>query len=288
MDIHFTKMQGAGNDFVLLEAKKINSDWTQMAVDMCDRHYGIGADGLLVLLPSQLAKFRMRMFNPDGSEAEACGNGLRCIAKYILDMGLADAGVEELFVETLGGVRGVKFNKTKGEAIEIQVSMGAPKFDAQDIPVIVDSEEDNVVDIKPILQKQISLGSRELLLNLVSMGNPHAIYFEQYPISGFPLFQIGPEVEQHKVFPNRINFEVANILNQNQIEARVWERGVGETLACGSGACAVAVAAQILGYIGSEVSIKLPGGTLAVKWDKKGEVQLSGPTETVFTGKWSR
>jgi len=328
--MNFTKVQGTGNDFILVEASEANlEDWSQMAVAMCNRHFGIGADGLLVLLPSHLADFQMHIFNPDGSEAEACGNGLRCLTKYVidkgllsrkiegasplqnlslplsfegegdkggevdkesLDMGLANTGAQEILVETVAGIRKVKFHKEViyrgGEVVRIQVSMGEPKFGAKDIPVVIEPKEGNLVDIKPILSYSITVGGRELLLHFISMGNPHAIYFWQHPVSDFPLSQLGPEVEQHKMFPNRVNFEVANVISRQQIEARVWERGVGETLACGSGACAVAVAAQLLGYIDNKVEIKLPGGALEVEWDKAGEVLLGGSAEIVFTGEW--
>jgi len=282
--MNFTKVQGAGNDFILVEASEVNPDWSQVAVAMCDRHFGVGADGLLVLLPSHLADFQMRIFNPDGSEAEACGNGLRCLAKYVIDMELANTGAQEILVKTVAGIRKVKIYRARGKLTKIQAGMGKPKLGAKDIPVVI---EPGLVDIKPVLSYSITIGGRELLLNFVSMGNPHAIYFRQHPVSGFPLSQLGPEIEQHKIFPNRVNFEVANVISRRQIEVRVWERGVGETLACGSGACAVAVAAQLLGYIDNKVEIKLPGGILDVEWDRVGEVLLGGPTEIVFTGEWS-
>ncbi len=283
--MNFTKLQGAGNDFILVEGSEVDPDWPQMAVAMCDRHFGIGADGLLVLLPSHLADFQMHIFNADGSEAEACGNGLRCLAKYVIDMGLANTGAQEILVETVAGIRKVKIYRARGKLTKIQAGMGKPKLGAKDIPVVI---EPGLVDIKPMLSYFITIGGRELLLNFVSMGNPHAIYFGQHPVSDFPLSQLGPEIEQHKIFPNRVNFEVANVISRQQIEARVWERGVGETLACGSGACAVAVAAQLLGYIDNKVDIKLPGGTLEVEWGKIGEVLLGGPAEIVFTGEWSK
>jgi len=283
----FTKLQGAGNDFILVEASEINLDWSQMAVVMCDRHFGIGADGLLVLLLSHLADFQMHIYNADGSEAEACGNGLRCLVKYVVDMELANTRAQEILVETVAGIRKVKLHYEGEEVVRIQVSMGKPKFGAKDIPVVIKPKEGNLVDIKSMLSYHVSVGSRELLLNFVSMGNPHAIYFWQHPVSDFPLSQLGPEIEQLKMFPNRVNFEVANVISRQQIEARVWERGVGETLACGSGACAVAVAAQLLGYTDNKVDIKLPGGTLEVEWDGVGEVLLGGPAEIVFTGEWA-
>jgi len=284
--MNFTKMQGAGNDFILVEASEINLDWPQMAMAMCDRHFGIGADGLLVLLPSRLADFQMHIFNADGSEAEACGNGLRCLVKYVVDMGLANTGAQEILVETIAGIRKARIHRAMGKLTKIQISMGKPKFGAEDIPVVMETREGNLVDITSVLSHHVSIEGRELLLNFVSMGNPHAIYFGQHPVSNFPLSQLGPQIEQHKMFPERVNFEVARIISRKQIEARVWERGAGETLACGSGACAITAAAQMLGYIDNKVDIKLPGGTLEVEWDRVGEVLLGGPTEIVFAGEW--
>ena len=252
---------------------------------MCDRHFGVGGDGLLLVLPSNIADFRMHMFNPDGSEAEACGNGLRCLARYVLDRGLVKT--QEILVETLAGIRKIRVHKAVDGAAKIQVSMGEPKFGAKDIPVVIEPDKNLVSPIKPILDYPIAIKDRELSLSLVSMGNPHAVYFEQHSISDFPLSRLGPEVEQLAIFPNRVNFEVARVIDRDQIEARVWERGVGETLACGSGACAVAVAAQLHGYIDNRVDIKLPGGILEIEWDRGGEVFLSGPAEVVFTGEWS-
>jgi diaminopimelate epimerase len=290
--MNFTKVQGAGNDFILVETKDIECDWPQMARTMCDRHFGIGADGLLLLLASDIADFRMRMFNPDGFEAEACGNGLRCLAKYIIDRGLQAGKFKEaltlqnqILIETMAGIRMVKLNKI-GESIKIQVGMGTPKFGAGDIPVVIELGEGNLVDIKPMLSNSVVIDGKELRLNFVSMGNPHAVYFWQKPVADFPLSQVGPKVEHLAIFPNRVNFEVANVVSRQQIETRVWERGAGETLACGTGACAVAVAAQLYGYTDNEVDIKLPGGILQAEWDKAGEVFLSGPAEVVFTGEW--
>jgi len=282
--MNFTKMQGAGNDFILVEASNLNRDWPQTAIAMCDRHFGVGSDGLLLVLPSNIADFRMGMFNPDGSEAEVCGNGLRCLARYVLDKGLVKT--QEILVETLAGVRKVRVHKAGDGTARIQVSMGEPKFGAKDIPVVIAPDENSLLPIEPMLDYPVTIKDRELSLSLVSMGNPHAVYFEQHSISDFPLSRLGPEVEQLAIFPDRVNFEVARVINREQIEARVWERGVGETLACGSGACAVAVAAQLHGYIDNRVDIKLPGGILEVDWDRGMEVFLSGPAEVVFTGEW--
>jgi diaminopimelate epimerase len=282
----FTKMQATGNDFILVEASEVNRDWSRMAIAMCDRHFGIGGDGLLVVSPSDKADLCMREFNLDGSEAEACGNGLRCVAKYAAYSGLVGVGAHQISVETIAGVRQAKLYRTGKKITSIQVSMGEPRFGAKDIPVLIEPSQGEAVGIMPILDYSLTVDGKELLLNIVSMGNPHAVCFWQHPVADFPLSQLGPEVERHRVFPNRINFEVANVINRQRIETRVWERGVGETLACGSGACAVTVAAQLHGYIGNKVDIKLPGGILNVEWDGVGEVLLSGSAKVVFTGEW--
>jgi len=285
--MNFTKLQGAGNDFILIEeSRDASRDWSQMATVMCNRHFGIGADGLLLLLPSSVAACRMREFNPDGSEAEACGNGLRCLAKYVMTVKPASVQAQEILIQTMAGIRKCKPYQGENNTTRIQVSMGQPKFKAEDIPVLIRPGKGNVVDIKSLLSYSITIADESLPLNFVSMGNPHAIYFGQQPVAEFPLSRVGPKVEHHEVFPQRTNFEVARIINRRQIEVRVWERGVGETLACGSGACAVAVAAQLHGYTGSKVTVALPGGTLDVEWDGAGEVLLGGPAEIVFSGEW--
>jgi diaminopimelate epimerase len=281
----FTKMQGLGNDFVLLEADEAPSEWSQLAIAMCDRHFGIGADGLLLVLPSEVADFKMRVFDPDGTEAEACGNGLRCLVKYVLEKGLIKTATRQIMVETMAGIREVKIEGTGERVTTIKVSMGEPRFSASDIPVVIEPGGD-LVDIKKMLGYPVIIENTNLLLNLVSMGNPHAVYFWQRPVSVFPLSKLGPKVEHLPIFPSRVNFEVALVVDRKHIEARVWERGVGETLACGSGACAITIAAQLYGYIDKKVDIKLPGGTLDVEWNGTGEVFLSGPAEIVFSGEW--
>jgi diaminopimelate epimerase len=277
--MNFTKLQGAGNDFVLVEADEKRFDWSKLAKAVCHRHFGIGADGLLLLSLDKNA-LKMRMFNPDGSEAEACGNGLRCLVKYALDKGLISAKATKIPVETIAGVRKARLH-SEGKTIVIQTGMGEPKFGAKDIPLTLETSV-----AEPILDYPITIDGRKLVLSFVSMGNPHAVCFIEQPVADFPLSSIGPKVERHSLFPNRTNFEVARVLEEKLIEARVWERGVGETLACGSGACAVAVIARLHGYADNKVNIKLPGGTLSVEWDGIGEVSLSGPAEIVFSGEW--
>ncbi len=288
MTIKFTKLQSAGNDFVLVEAIKNDHDWSRLAKDICKRSYGVGADGLLLLLPSKVADLGMRVINADGSEAEACGNGLRCLVEYAVDNGLADAAADEVSIETIAGIRKARLIVKKGKADRIQVAMGKPEFEATKIPVLVEPGRGRMVDIKLLTDYPLVVEDKELMLSFVSMGNPHAIYFQERPVSEFPLSQIGPMIEKKRLFPRRVNFEVASVISRQQIDVRVWERGVGETLACGSGACAVAIAAQILGYVDNPVDINMPGGTLEITWDRVGEVMLSGVAETVFSGEWPK
>ncbi|MDD3994374.1 MAG: diaminopimelate epimerase [Dehalococcoidales bacterium] len=284
----FTKLQSVGNDFILIETADLTYDWSSLSKAMCDRKFGIGADGLLLLIPSLKADFGMRMFNPDGSESEACGNGLRCLIKYIADIKLAGREITNLNIDTISGVRKANYALKDGKADIIQASMGIPEFDAAKIPVSVDKHMGKNVASRLIADYPLTIDKNNLLLSFVSMGNPHAIYFQDEPLKDFPLTQIGPKVENDSLFPKRVNFEVARIANRGQVDVRVWERGAGETLGCGSGACAVAVASFLLGYTDNIVDIVLPGGKLSVEWDGESEVLLSGIAEIVFTGDWKK
>ncbi|HEY41253.1 MAG TPA: diaminopimelate epimerase [Dehalococcoidia bacterium] len=285
--MRFTKMQGAGNDFVLIEAGNSPADWSKLAMAICDRHYGVGADGLLVLLPSKKADFRMRIFNADGSEANACGNGLRCMVKHYID-GMPDgARLDNITVETQAGIRHARIHHTNGKVAQIQTGMGQPGIGLDNIQVDPENRAGATVDITSVMRYPINVAGTSLELYLVSMGNPHAVCFLDEPVAGFALSNIGPLVDRHEAFPEGINVEIVNLKTRDLVEARVWEHGVGETLACGSGACAISVAAKLLGYVGSQVDVRLPGGTLNVEWNSTGEVFLSGPAETVFTGDWA-
>ena len=285
--MRFSKLQATGNDFILIDARTMETDWTKLARTMCDRRFGAGADGLMLVQGSTIADLKMRLFNADGSEAEVSGNGLRCFAKYAIDKGLIGItpsgrgpSNRSLTVETLSGVRKLKAYMSGNKVSRAEVDMGMPRFRPEEIPVKVK------VDIIPILDYPLEIDGNRLTLSILSMGNPHAVSFLSRPVAGFPLADAGPKVERHTMFPRRTNFEVAKVLNRGKIEARVWERGVGETLACGSGASAIAVAAQLLGYVDERVDIMLPGGTLTVSWDGVGEVLLAGTVEEVFAGEW--
>ena len=285
----FSKLQATGNDFILVDnlTGPGKGDWGELTQAMCDRHFGVGADGLILVQNSTSADLRMRIFNSDGSEVEVSGNGLRCFAKYAIEKGMigkmssrARQGNRTLTIETLSGIRKVKAYMSGNKVNQVEVNMGLPQFQREQIPVKVK------VDIIPILDYHLGIDGKKLTLSLLSMGNPHAVSFLSRPIADFPLAEIGPKVERHPMFPQRTNFEVARVLSRGKIEAKVWERGVGETLACGSGACAIAVVAQLLDYVDRQVDIIFEGGTVTVSWDRVGEVLLTGPVEEVFTGEW--
>jgi diaminopimelate epimerase len=273
----FSKLQATGNDFILVNAMNMERNWAELAQTMCQHHFGIGADGLILVQESTIADLKMRTFNPDGSEAEVCGNGLRCFAKYAIEKGVSGC---QLSVETLAGIRKVKAYMSGNEVNRVEVNMGMPQFQPEQIPFKAK------VDIIPILDYPLVIDGKELTLSLLSMGNPHAVSFLSQSLTDFPLAEIGPKVERYHMFPQRTNFAVARVLSKEEIEARVWERGVGETLACGSGACAVAVAAQLLNYVEQQVDIILKGGILTVSWDRVGDVLLAGPVKEIFRGEW--
>jgi len=283
--MRFSKLEATGNDFILIDARDKKLDWTKLARDMCHRHFGVGADGIITVMPSKMADLRMRIYNADGSEAQVSGNGLRCFAKYVIDGGLAKG--PELTVETLAGIRTIKTTRSGGKVNKAEVNMGTPRLKAAEIPTklpksgITSANKDTSIS-----ECSIPIDSRNLTLSFVSMGNPHAVYFDNEPVAFFPLVTIGEQVENHSMFPERTNFEVARVLGRDRIEARVWERGVGETLSCGSGACAIAVIAMLRKSVNSKVDIKLPGGTLTVKWDRVGEVYLEGPVKETYIGEW--
>jgi len=289
--MRFSKLQATGNDFILVDARTKEEEWSKLARAMCDRHFGAGADGLILVQNSTTADLKMHIFNSDGSEAEVSGNGLRCFAKYTIEKGLtgkissrAKQGNCSLTIETLSGVRKVKAYTSRNKVNRVEVNMGLPQFQPDQIPVKV--KVDIPIASGPILDYPLLIDGKKLTLSLLSIGNPHAVSFSSRPVADFPLAEIGPKVERHPMFPQRINFEVVRVLSRGKIEARVWERGVGETLACGSGACAIAVAAQLSGYAETQVDIMLEGGTLTISWDRVGEVLLTGPVEEVFTGEW--
>ncbi|MSQ61416.1 MAG: diaminopimelate epimerase [Dehalococcoidia bacterium] len=274
----FAKMHGTGNDFVVVDGRGAERDWPRLAIAMCDRHFGVGADGILVVEESAVAPLRMRMYNPDGSEAEMCGNGIRCFVKYAVEGGIV-AGVSPLAVETGVGVLEAEFWGGEGRVERVRVNLGPPHFAPEEVPVRVDGEG-------PVRDLAVDAGDRSFAVTCVSMGNPHAVTFLTEPVAAFPLETVGPRMEHHALFPRRTNFEIVRVLDREHLEMRVWERGAGMTMACGTGAAAVAVAARLHGFTGDTVAIELPGGWLDLAWDGEGPVYLSGPAVEVFRGVW--
>jgi diaminopimelate epimerase len=273
--LKFVKMQGTGNDFIMVDARNLDMDWSRLSIDMCKNHFGIGADGLITIDSTRGADLKMRIFNADGSEAQICGNGLRCFAKYAVDRKLVKG--PDLTIETAAGVKKVKTISDHGKVTQARVNMGKPMLNGKDIPVAIDRDG-------PILDQPVQVDGGEIELSFISMGNPHAVCFIKENVAKFPLLSVGPLVEHHSLFPQRTNFEIVNVVNGRSLQVRVWERGVGETLACGSGACAVAVVSRLKNITGENVDIMIPGGTLTVSWDGKGDVYLEGPVEEVFSG----
>ena len=247
---------------------------------MSDRHFGIGSDGLILLRDSEVADARMQMFNADGSEGLMCGNGIRCLVRFGLDIKALNTRRKTFDIETASGVLNVRPIWSGDLMTHASVSMGAPRLTASEIPVDVGNGDDRVIDYP------LSIAGHDLRLTCISMGNPHAVAFLEDPVEDFPLTEVGPQVEHSPIFPEGVNFEIVNVVDRNHIKVRVWERGSGITLACGTGACAAVVAARLHGLIDDEVTVELPGGELTVIWPGEEEVTMEGPVARVFEGDW--
>ena len=274
--LEFVKMHGLGNDYVYMDAiNQIIKDRNELAKKVSDRHFGIGSDGLILICKSNIADFRMQMFNSDGTEAEMCGNGIRCVGKFVYDNGFTNK--KNLTIETLAGIKKLELI-TKNEKVEaVKVDMGEPILEPEKIPVI--SKEIPVNDLN------LNIIDKNLKFTCVSMGNPHAITFIDENVNEFDVEKYGRLVEINEVFPKKTNVEFINIINKNKIKMRVWERGAGETLACGTGACASAVAAIINGYTDRNMIVELLGGNLEIEWNKNdNHIYMTGPAKIVFKG----
>ena len=274
----FTKMQGLGNDYVYGNCfkEKIENP-SELAVRISDRHFGVGSDGLIMINPSDKADFEMEMYNADGSRGEMCGNGIRCVAKYVYDYGLTDK--TSISVETLAGIKYLDLTVEDGKVSLVKVDMGRPELEPSRIPVVAGG--DRAVD------EPITVDGKEYRMTCVSMGNPHAVVYVDCDVKELPLEEIGPGFEHHERFPKRVNTEFVRVLDRKTVEMRVWERGSGETLACGTGACAVAVSSALNGLTEDEVTVKLLGGDLRIQWDRERDtVYMTGPAAVVFDGEW--
>lgn len=274
--IAFSKMHGAGNDYIYIDAtKQIPSDLSDLARKMSDVHFGIGSDGLVAILNSDVADFRMRMFNSDGSEAEMCGNATRCIAKYVYEKGLTDKTT--ITLETLAGVKILYLSVSNGVVDSVTVDMGAPQLKPELVPVASANTEVKIAEIETI-------GNKTYKITGVSMGNPHAVIFVD-DITDEMVLEEGPVLEVAEIFPRKANIEFAKVIDRNKIEMRVWERGTGETFACGTGACATAVAGVLNGLTDRKVELKLKGGSLFINWDEEtGHVLMTGPAAFICDG----
>jgi len=269
--IPFTKMHGTGNDFIVVDCMALElPDPAAFSIRYCHRRFGIGADQMLLLYPSKSADFTMKIFNADGSEVEMCGNGIRCFAKYIWDRNLS--GKQVLDVETLAGII-----RPERSGADVRVDMGEPILDPQKIPVNLQSQA-KAVDYP------LSIADREFNVTFVSMGNPHAVIFLDDDVSDFQVGRYGPKIEMHTLFPKRTNVEFVNVVNRHELIMRVWERGSGETLACGTGACATGVASMLKGLTERRVTVKLLGGNLSIDWAENNHVYMTGPAVEVFEG----
>ena len=282
MPLPFAKLQGAGNDYITIDGRGRERDWGALSVAMSRQRFGVGSDGIVVVQESQAAQVRMRVFNPDGSEAEMSGNGIRLFAKFVIDREIAVPGLDGLTIETGGGVRTVAPRMEAGRMVAARVSMGEPVFEPCAIPV----DAEGMGNPERVFDYPLELPGRTLEITCLAVGNPHAVVFPDEPVGEFPLLEIGPLVENHPLFPNRINFEIANVVDRRLLKARIFERGAGETLSSGTGSTAVAVAARVHGFTDDAVDVTVPGGVLRLEWSGSGEVYLEGPTVEVFTGVW--
>lgn len=277
--LEFVKAHGTGNDFVIVDMLRDNLegvDLAQLAVRMCDRHFGIGADGLILVLPSEKANYRMRIINPDGTEAEMCGNGIRCLAKYLFDRGMVG---DSMTVETIPGLKAVDVIAKDGLGVRFTVNMGIPRLEAEQIPVTGLSGQ--------VVRYPLEVDETRFEVTCVSMGNPHCVIFinaDDMPMQRLAIQRFGPRIENHPMFPKKTNVEFVQVLNDHEVRIRVWERGAGATLACGTGACAAVVAGVLNGTLGRKATVHLPGGDLLVDWREVGNVYMTGPAEEVFSG----
>lgn len=274
--LKFTKMHGLGNDYVYMDAINQNiENRSELAKFVSDRHFGIGSDGLILICPSKVADFKMQMFNSDGTEAEMCGNGIRCVGKFVYDKELTNK--ETIKIETLAGIKTLVMTIEDKKVKTARVDMGEPILEPEKIPVI--SKENPVKDLK------LKAEDEEFQFTCVSMGNPHAVTFINQDVNKFDICKYGKVLEIDKVFPKKANIEFINVIDDETLKMRVWERGAGETLACGTGACASAVAAILNGYTSRKVKVHLLGGDLSIEWNKNNNhVYMTGPATTVFDG----
>lgn len=276
MDIPFTKMHGLGNDYHFIECfDRTIPDPAALSRKMSHRHLGVGSDGIILILPSETADFRMRIFNADGSEAETCGNGIRCFAKYVYERGFTTK--TDFVIETGGGPNGVVLNVANGIVSSVRSNMGKPRFERSEIPMIGPAGQ--------VIEEAIDVDGRTMHVTCANIGNPHAVFFVD-DATLVPLAEIGPKVETHAAFPERTNVEFVNIIDRQNLVMRIWERGSGITMASGSGSCGAALASMITGRVDRRVSVHLVYGELTIEWAEDGNCYQEGPATEVFSGVW--
>ncbi len=273
----FTKMQGCGNDYVYVNgfSEKI-ADKPAFVKAVSDRHFGVGGDGAIFINPSEEADFEMEMYNADGTRAEMCGNGIRCVAKYVYDKGLTDK--EQISIVSFGNVKYVDLYVKEGLVSSVRVNMGEPILEAEKVPVIS--------AMKRSVDEPVTVNGKEYRMTCVSMGNPHAVVFME-DVANLDIASVGPLFENHQVFPNRTNTEFVEVVDRTHVNMRVWERGTGETLACGTGCCATVVAGVLNGLTEEKVTVRVLGGEIEIQWDREENlVYMTGPAATVFEGEF--
>jgi diaminopimelate epimerase len=281
MPLRFTKMHGLGNDYVYIDAHDQPIEGYKLgmlSVLVSDRHFGVGSDGLILIMPSDVADFGMRIFNPDGSESGMCGNGIRSLAKYVYEHGLTDK--TELTIETGAGIMRPRLTVEEGRVVSVTVDMGEPRLARRDIPMVGEPADKLVID------EPLEVGGQMVRVTCVSMGNPHCVQFVE-SVDEAPVLTVGPAIEHHPAFPERTNVEFVQVLDRHRVRMRVWERGAGETLACGTGASATGVACALNGRTERAITVELRGGTLAIEWAEDNHVFMTGPAEEVFNGELS-
>lgn len=277
--IKFTKMHGSGNDYIFIDARRKNiNNPARLAIHMSDRHFGVGSDGLILILKSRSADFKMRIFNADGTEAEMCGNGIRCFGKYVFDHGITKK--TEITIETLAGIKELNLSIKNKKVQTVRVNMGEPILERERIPMRGEAES--------AIDETLALNGVKFRITALSMGNPHAVVYVE-DVESFPVEKYGPMIENHQLFPNRTNVEFVEIISKKEVIQRTWERGSGETLACGTGASAVTVAGVLNNKTSRAIAINLKGGILKIEWSERdNSVHLTGPAVEVFEGKWNQ
>jgi diaminopimelate epimerase len=278
----FVKLQGAGNDYIAIDGRNLNYDWNQLSIDMSKPAFGVGSDGIVVVFESDKSDIRMRIYNPDGSEAEISGNGIRLFTKFVIDEKIIIPTKNHIKIETGDGIKTVYPKIDEGKVISSIVEMGIPNFIPSKIPIDVPNMKDS--DSPKFTLKVLGY---DLELTCLSIGNPHAVCILNENVDDFPLLEVGSIVEKHNYFPNRINFEIVNILSRDRIRARIFERGAGETLSSGTGSTASASASRYNGFVDDNVEVVLDGGNLNISWDKENMALLEGPSVEVYKGIWS-